>query len=53
LPTHICTVAHVLAEHSNDLDAAYGFIASVLPVWDAALPRDYLSSYLKIGTILS
>src|SRR2546423_2328234 len=32
--------------------AAYGFIASVLPVWMLLCPRDYLSSYLKIGTIL-
>jgi carbon starvation protein len=32
--------------------AAYGFIASVLPVWVLLCPRDYLSSYLKIGTIL-
>jgi carbon starvation protein len=31
---------------------AYGFIASVLPVWLLLCPRDYLSSYLKIGTIL-
>ncbi len=31
--------------------AAYGFIASVLPVWVLLCPRDYLSSYLKIGTI--
>lgn len=29
----------------------YGFIASVLPVWLLLLPRDYLSTYLKIGTI--
>jgi carbon starvation protein len=29
----------------------YGFIASVLPVWLLLCPRDYLSSYLKIGTI--
>src|SRR5258705_8113438 len=33
------------------LMAAYGFIASVLPVWMLLGPRDYLSSYLKIGTI--
>jgi carbon starvation protein len=32
--------------------AAYGFIASVLPVWLLLCPRDYLSSYLKLGTIL-
>ncbi len=29
----------------------YGFIASVLPVWLLLVPRDYLSTYLKIGTI--
>ncbi|MFA6101532.1 MAG: carbon starvation protein A [Victivallaceae bacterium] len=29
----------------------YGFAASVLPVWMILCPRDYLSSYLKIGTI--
>jgi carbon starvation protein len=33
--------------------AAYGFIASVLPVWLLLCPRDYLSSYLKIGTIIA
>jgi carbon starvation protein len=31
--------------------AAYGFIASILPVWLLLCPRDYLSSYMKIGTI--
>ncbi|HZY85240.1 MAG TPA: carbon starvation CstA family protein [Gemmataceae bacterium] len=30
---------------------AYGFVASVLPVWLLLAPRDYLSSFLKIGTI--
>lgn len=29
----------------------YGFIASVLPVWLLLAPRDYLSTYMKIGTI--
>jgi len=29
----------------------YGFFASVLPVWFLLCPRDYLSTYLKIGTI--
>jgi len=29
----------------------YGFLASVLPVWLLLVPRDYLSTYLKIGTI--
>jgi carbon starvation protein len=32
--------------------AVYGFLASVLPVWLLLVPRDYLSTYLKIGTIL-
>jgi len=31
--------------------AIYGFVASVLPVWVLLAPRDYLSSFLKIGTI--
>ncbi len=31
--------------------AAYGFIASVLPVWLLLCPRDYLSSFMKLGTI--
>ena len=31
--------------------AIYGFVASVLPVWVLLCPRDYLSSFLKIGTI--
>jgi carbon starvation protein CstA len=43
-----------------DFDAAtlawlliiYGFVASVLPVWLLLAPRDYLSTFLKIGTIL-
>jgi carbon starvation protein len=30
---------------------AYGFIASVLPVWLLLCPRDYISSFLKVGTI--
>ena len=32
--------------------ALYGFIASVLPVWMLLCPRDYLSTYMKIGTVL-
>jgi carbon starvation protein len=30
----------------------YGFVASVLPVWLLLSPRDYLSAFLKIGTIM-
>jgi carbon starvation protein len=30
----------------------YGFVASVLPVWLLLAPRDYLSTFLKVGTIL-
>jgi len=31
--------------------AAYGFVASVLPVWMLLCPRDYLSTYMKLGTV--
>jgi carbon starvation protein len=31
----------------------YGFVASVLPVWLLLAPRDYLSTFLKVGTILA
>ena len=47
-------LAHTFTLSRNSLIvimAAYGFIASVLPVWMLLCPRDYLSSYLKIGTI--
>ncbi|MEH2763024.1 carbon starvation CstA family protein, partial [Klebsiella pneumoniae] len=30
----------------------YGFVAAVLPVWLLLAPRDYLSTFLKIGTIV-
>lgn len=33
------------------LVAVYGFVASVLPVWLLLAPRDYLSSYMKLGSI--
>ena len=32
---------------------AYGFAASALPVWVLLLPRDYLSTFLKVGTIFA
>ena len=31
----------------------YGFVAAVLPVWLVLAPRDYLSTFLKIGTIMA
>lgn len=34
------------------LMAIYGFVASVLPVWFLLEPRDYLSTYMKLGTIV-
>jgi carbon starvation protein len=30
----------------------YGFVASVLPVWMLLLPRDYLSTFMKIGAVI-
>src|SRR5512143_3651876 len=47
--------AEGLFDHSRGslvlMMAAYGFFASVLPVWLLLAPRDYLSTYMKIGTI--
>jgi carbon starvation protein len=31
---------------------AYGFAAAVLPVWLLLAPRDYLSTYMKLGTVI-
>ncbi len=31
--------------------AVYGFVASILPVWMLLTPRDYLSTFMKIGVI--
>src|SRR5262249_8226153 len=30
----------------------YGFVASVLPVWLLLAPRDYLSTFMKVGTMV-
>jgi carbon starvation protein CstA len=38
-------------QHVGGAMAVYGFVASILPVWMLLCPRDYLSSFLKIGTI--
>ncbi|MGZ6988446.1 MAG: carbon starvation CstA family protein, partial [Thermoanaerobaculia bacterium] len=48
------SAAHVFTLSETSLTvaiAAYGFLASVLPVWMLLCPRDYLSSYMKVGTI--
>ena len=42
LSRHQITIAMVI----------YGFAASVLPVWMLLTPRDYLSTFMKIGTVL-
>ena len=41
------------AESLALLMVGYGFVASVLPVWLLLAPRDYLSTFLKIGTIVT
>lgn len=54
-------VAHSSFGHFFDLDGIgltwaimiYGFVAAVLPVWLLLTPRDYLSTFLKIGTIIA
>jgi carbon starvation protein len=48
------TVAGALtfsAHQITILMGVYGFVASVLPVWFLLEPRDYLSTYMKLGTI--
>lgn len=44
-----------LFDHSGETIAwsimVYGFAASVLPVWMLLAPRDYLSTFMKIGTV--
>ncbi|MEN6462921.1 MAG: carbon starvation protein A [Syntrophomonas sp.] len=49
------SLAQYLSLSKNQLSIIipiYGFLAAVLPVWLLLIPRDYLSSYMKIGTIL-
>ncbi|MDO5357173.1 MAG: carbon starvation CstA family protein [Conchiformibius sp.] len=54
-------VAHSSFGQIFDLDGTqltwaimiYGFVAAVLPVWLLLTPRDYLSTFLKIGTIVA
>ncbi len=51
---HNPTLAGLLSMSKPQLSVfipIYGFLASVLPVWLLLCPRDYLSTYLKIGTI--
>ena len=31
---------------------AYGLLAAILPVWLLLAPRDYLSTFLKLGTVV-
>jgi len=48
----ISNIFHWKIETISIAITVYGFLASVLPVWLLLVPRDYLSTYLKIGTIL-
>src|SRR5439155_23398444 len=46
----------VVYQHSHNTIAlgimVYGFVASVLPVWLLLCPRDYLSSFMKVGAVV-
>src|SRR3989442_1263746 len=44
-------VAGTIAGVGALLIVGYGFVASVLPVWLLLAPRDYLSTFLKVGTV--
>jgi len=51
---HVPALAAMLtfdARHIAWMIIAYGFAASVLPVWLLLAPRDYLSTFIKLGTI--
>src|SRR5688572_20601514 len=49
---HWATLFHLKATTLAWLLIGYGFVAAVLPVWLLLAPRDYLSTFLKIGTVL-
>jgi len=54
-PLASSSYAHFFLLSRNQLIVAlavYGFAASVLPVWMLLTPRDYLSTFMKLGTIL-
>jgi carbon starvation protein len=53
-PLAASSIGHLFTLTHNQIIiamAAYGFLASVLPVWMLLAPRDYLSAFMKIGTI--
>ena len=53
-PISRSSVAHWFTLSPDGLKLAlpiYGFIAAVLPVWMLLCPRDYLSTYMKLGTV--
>lgn len=53
-PTSILAQYLKLSKHQIAIAIPlYAFIASVLPVWFLLAPRDYLSTYLKIATVLT
>jgi carbon starvation protein len=48
-------LAPILSFNRNQLTiilAVYGFMAAVLPMWLLLVPRGYLSTYMKVGTIM-
>ena len=53
--SHTPSLAHVFTLSAYSLSALiiiYGFAASVVPVWLLLTPRDYLSTFVKLGVIL-
>jgi carbon starvation protein len=49
------TLASIFTLSKKQISVAipiYGFLASALPVWLLLCPRDYLSTYLKVGTVV-
>lgn len=52
LDPQLAAIFSLKAETLAILTIAYGFIAAILPVWFLLAPRDYLSTFLKIGVIV-
>ena len=54
-------IDHSSLRHFFDFDShtlvwlviGYGFLAAILPVWLLLAPRDYLSTYMKLGTVIA
>ena len=47
------SICYVEGHDARVVDHGLRFLASVLPVWLLLAPRDYLSTFMKIGTVMA